>query len=543
MEGSPAAWKNLPILEDINSDPTSDESFRFVESLLTQCNEKHDLCKRSSPLLPKRVLDVEYSTNFINLVETGPKSTDKYVAFSYCWGPNPNFTTTISSLRERKLGIEISSLPKALGDAVRWTRKLCIRFIWIDALCIIQDSKDDWEVESAKMASIYAQAYVTLCGASSPACDLPFLVEREKSSITVECLDDHGKPTVVKARRLPRTGLHDWSGGVPDVWDMRCWTMQEKILSTRMVSCSGEEIQWSCKTMNACECGRGVPSNSRYSKSISQLNNETDAYLFWHGQVVEYTTRRLTCAPDKLPAISGIASVLHRLTNSSYLAGLWVKNLVNDLCWERVDVEEVEKRRPSWVTPSLYRAPSFSWASVDGAVFYNEDCFSDDWTGHATVLDTSIKISGSDKFGQVDYASIKVRAHVVSATLSSRRDTDCSPFPYYRLLDVDRQEHEFLADVRLQKYALNVGVDSARRAITELDLDFEDVPVELLSLGHLLYRDEQEAWNVQYCLVLAPSPNEPTTFERLGLVSFSREGSWDWLTYLANSEHRSITLV
>ncbi|KAF8851777.1 HET-domain-containing protein [Acephala macrosclerotiorum] len=543
-KGFPLAWQNLPILKDINPDPASDESFDLVKSLLVNCNEKHDLCKRSSPFLPKRVLDVEHSPNVIKLVETEPNSMEPYVALSYCWGPNPNFTTTLSSLDERKFGIEILSLPKALRDAVTWTRRLGVRYLWIDALCIIQDSKEDWEIESAKMASIYEQAYVTVCGASSPACDQPFLVKRDRSSLTVECLNDNGQPTIVKARKLPRTGLHDWSGGLPDVWDMRSWTMQEKILSTRLVSYSGEEIQWICKTMNACECERGVPSNStRYLKSIFQLDNARDAYLFWHGQVVEYTRRRLTCAPDKLPAISGIASVLHRVTGSEYIAGVWTRNLVNDLCWERVDVGEAERRRPSWVIPPSYRAPSFSWASVDGAVFYNEDCLSPDWTGHAIILDISIRLSGKDRFGQVDDASINLRGPIFSATLSSRQDILIDSLPYYDLFDPVGEKHEFLADVQLQQCTSEENVHLIRRAATETGRRFESATVCVLSLGHLIYRDEEETWYVQYCLVLGVSSNEPITYERLGLISFLREDSWDWKKYLGETEYRNITIV
>ncbi|CZR66357.1 uncharacterized protein PAC_16258 [Phialocephala subalpina] len=541
--GASVAWQHLPILGDIEPCPASDKSFAFVEDLLNNCNENHVLCKRASPFLPKRVLDVDHSPSVIKLVETKPNSTDPYVALSYCWGPNPNFTTTLSSLDERMSGIELSSLPKALRDAVTWTRRLGIRYIWIDALCIIQDSATDWEVESMKMASIYEQAYVTVCAASSPACSEPFLFEREKSCLTIECLDDSGQPTIVNARKLPRTGLHDWSGSIPDVWDMRSWTMQEKILSTRLVSYSGEEIQWICKTVDACECKRGVPSNSTYLKSIFQLDGPRDAYLFWHGQAVEYTRRQLTCAPDKLPAISGIASVLHPVTGSKYLAGLWVDNLVNDLCWERVDVGEVEKRRPSWVIPSSYRAPSFSWASVDGAVFYNEDCLSQDWTGHAAVLDTSIKLSGNNKFGQVEYASIRMRGPFSSATLSSRHDVPDNSFPYYDLFDPDGEKHEFLADVLLQLSTCEGGVSSIGRATSKLDHLLEKAPVRVLSLGHIWYEDEKETWYVQYCLVVGQSSTEPTSYERLGLISFYHEDYWDWKAYLGEAGYEDIKLV
>jgi hypothetical protein len=126
-----------------------------------------------------------------------------------------------------------------------------------DALCIIQDCAVDWEIESAKMATIYEQSHLTIAASSSPSCDNSFLVDRDNSlakPIVIDCLDDSGQPTIVKARLIPRTGIHDLSEIHRDPWDMHAWTLQENLLSTRLISYSGDEIQWSCKTLTTCEC-------------------------------------------------------------------------------------------------------------------------------------------------------------------------------------------------------------------------------------------------------------------------------------------------
>ena len=81
---------------------------------------------------------------------------------------------------------------------------------------------------------------------------------------------------------------------------------------------------------------------------------------------MEYSKRLLTYQYDKLPALAGIASKIGALTGSEYIAGLWKKNLFKDMLWERHLFEGVK-----WEATSVWRAPSFSWASVQGNVLYN----------------------------------------------------------------------------------------------------------------------------------------------------------------------------
>lgn len=59
-------------------------------------------------------------------------------------------------------GIGFESLPALFQDAIVTTQKLGIQYLWIDSLCIIQDSEDDWQAESAKMGSVYRNAKVTI---------------------------------------------------------------------------------------------------------------------------------------------------------------------------------------------------------------------------------------------------------------------------------------------------------------------------------------------------------------------------------------------
>jgi hypothetical protein len=119
-------------------------------------------------MLPTRVIDVGIASS------ESPKPyllcsdglEGRYVALSHCWGTpsasNPGFKTETHNYAMMQAGIVFESMPPLFRDAVVTTWKLGIHYLWIDSICIIQDSKDDWEAESAKMGLVYRNAYVTI---------------------------------------------------------------------------------------------------------------------------------------------------------------------------------------------------------------------------------------------------------------------------------------------------------------------------------------------------------------------------------------------
>ena len=85
-----------------------------------------------------------------------------YIALSHCWGKAPIVRTTKDTLSRRRQGIDTSLLPPAFQDAILIARRLEVRYLWIDSLCIIQDDELDWQTESAKMSTIYQNALLTI---------------------------------------------------------------------------------------------------------------------------------------------------------------------------------------------------------------------------------------------------------------------------------------------------------------------------------------------------------------------------------------------
>jgi hypothetical protein len=141
---------------------------------LEDCSTEHVGCSfGGQEQLPTRVIDVGLSSPG----RPKPKLwlphgvAARYAALSHCWGPpsasNPGFKTESHNYDKVQAGIAFESLPALFQDAVVATRNLGIQYLWIDSICIIQDSKEDWEAESAKMGSIYRNAHVTIVASVS----------------------------------------------------------------------------------------------------------------------------------------------------------------------------------------------------------------------------------------------------------------------------------------------------------------------------------------------------------------------------------------
>jgi len=115
--------------------------------------------------LPFRVIDVgegeDYSSHpFLRI--SNSRSVGVYTTLSWCWGSTKPLTTTKGTLKARTEKMPMNSLPKTFQDAVVITRSLGIQYLWIDALCIIQDCEEDWKIQSSEMARIYKNSFLTI---------------------------------------------------------------------------------------------------------------------------------------------------------------------------------------------------------------------------------------------------------------------------------------------------------------------------------------------------------------------------------------------
>jgi hypothetical protein len=344
----------------------------------------------------------------------------EYVALSYCWGASPSFKTTRKNIDQLKQGFKLSDIPKTLQDAVKVARQLGAGYIWIDAICIIQNDAADWEKESGMMDDVYNNAYVTIAALSAASVADGFLhLRRDPLQITRSWSDEHGATTVLVAQEKIRTGLHastlrnNWEPtlgtqeGDFDPVQSRGWCFQEEILSRRFVASSRQEMQWSCRATSCCQCG--LLDHDGNTGALCQAPSiQNDPFGFWAEMLQFYTQRSLTFPKDRLPAISGLARAVQRSTSADYVAGIWLQDLKRNLNWMPQD--------DIMPCPSTYRAPSFSWASIDSPIFMGRAA--DPHPDIFSVVSWDVEPKLQDPLGEIKYASLTVDGFVHTATIT-----------------------------------------------------------------------------------------------------------------------------
>ena len=106
------------------------------------------------------------------------------MTLSHCWGQTASLVLRKDNFRKFMADISISELPIMYADAIQVTRELGIQYIWVDSLCIIQDSKEDWRHESAQMHQVYSNSYCTIAGAISKNSDEGLFFDRAVSAVS-----------------------------------------------------------------------------------------------------------------------------------------------------------------------------------------------------------------------------------------------------------------------------------------------------------------------------------------------------------------------
>lgn len=196
---------------------------------------------------------------------------------------------------------------------------LGIQYIWVDALCIIQDDGQDWEKESRKMATVYSEARVTIIAASSTSCHSGFLDVDLRGIVLDTPLQTSGSSARMVGRLTSNSGFHKDEFTPPnslvqDPIDNRGWTLQEQVLSTRYIRFTQTDVQWECRSEITCLCAQRPRSPTWLRAGPKQ----------WNDIPGNFNHRKFTLASEKLRALSGLAKASQRATlGDVYLAGMW----------------------------------------------------------------------------------------------------------------------------------------------------------------------------------------------------------------------------
>jgi hypothetical protein len=228
----------------IQDDPICDFNISKILGWAKNCEQNHRACNGSSPrssggtVAPWRLIDVGLPGQpDVRLIGTDDQQL-KYVALSYCWGKNQTgYMTTTETIGQMMQGVPLALLSQTIQDAVMVVRRLGIRYLWADALCIVQGQNQnaDWMDEIQRMGHIYSNAYLTIGATSASAASQGFLAHRIRSGVPIDFrVSKNGR---CEGRVFFRGCSEIISSFREDVEDspllQRAWVKQERILSRR----------------------------------------------------------------------------------------------------------------------------------------------------------------------------------------------------------------------------------------------------------------------------------------------------------------------
>lgn len=433
--------KRLPII-----DTASERSVEWAKRQINKCLTKHEQCTEwRGSFLPSRLIHIPSNAEDGVVLRSRHdiKPGAKYAALSHCWGESehwPQCLTTLDTLRDRMEHIAWSTIPQTFRQAILFTRRLGLEYIWIDSVCIIQRDEKDWEAESVLMQSVYSNAYVTITALAShnsheglfhpqqegaPSCLLTTRWRDSKQYLFVESMFLRSNVVSSLANCLDSPGSNNSHETAEYPLLERAWTFQERLVSPRTLMFGRGQLFLECCSGRIAE---SYPhrSDEEYeavfngdihgSKVIRQIfadavaNSVEDATTLWRDLVRFYSFMKITKLTDRLPAISAVAKQLQMARpTDEYICGVWRKSLHEDLLWANGRNPLDNSLYPT-VTYEPYVAPSWSWAS------YPEPITFDKWhkCSEIHLVENNVEAEYGDTCGRVLPGShILVRGRVM----------------------------------------------------------------------------------------------------------------------------------
>jgi len=345
---SPPRWVEGRRFED---DPDGfAASMGLAAAWLHECKLKHKICQPYTdepPFLPTRVIYIDSDESIAPRLFETRSTRGFYATLSYCWGETQKLELKKASYEAFQKTLPVILLARTIQDAIKVTRGLGLKYLWVDALCIIQDSDDeDKPKQLSVMGTIYRNSIITIAAGVGNHADAGIFSNRNARTFrpcAVYKLDNsNGEPYHVYAE-LPRMDLHRTP------LDSRGWIFQEDVLATRTLKFCKEGLFWSCVTCCASEAtpvGNGHPPG-RFDYRlrswihfpewnppwVDALDPRRRYFEDWYEAISHYTSRRIKYESDKLPALAGLATWMSRLRECEYVAGLWKEDLEFGLLW------------------------------------------------------------------------------------------------------------------------------------------------------------------------------------------------------------------
>lgn len=382
----------------------------------------HPECAPSTSELPRRLVKFGSEKSELRLIDTTEETTKNisYATLSYSWGLSRPFTTTQSNISTFLESIPAESLPKTFHDAIETTWELGLRYIWIDSLCIIQDDLDDWRREASRMKDVYAGSSVTISASdakdSTQGCFVDFgldLWENDGKGVVPMTVTIHGKPLEIRVhqgdirRRTLDSNL-----------STRGWTLQEQILSHRVIHCMRPEIHWNCHRKYHTESQftfDGARFRPFLSKFLPSHATAAEMQRLWIEWMTDYSNRDLTVTKDRLGALAGMVQHFGEITGFKHLLACWQETLIDDLLWIRcgavanptIPLPQVPSW--SWLTRTGEVSFKFWFRAMGGCKYFLHE--------HVKIVESSVDCTGEPMISDISSTNLVVEGPVMQMRL------------------------------------------------------------------------------------------------------------------------------
>lgn len=372
-----------PLQSKVNSADAYSQVFQW----LAACKEHLECGGVSlSANLPSRVIEVAPADSLgVPRLRSTTGLKGPYLALSYCWGSKQSYILTTKNIEVLMRELNLEFLPRTILDAIEITKTLGFEYLWVDALCIMQDSagvaeRHDMNQELTTMDQVYKNAVMTIVAACVPSVEHGFLKDRPGSGRSCFDIPCRLGPEHFFVAHVQEHMMYDDKS---EPINTRAWTFQEQLLSPRLLIYASHTLQWQCRTLT-CNLGASYhapnPSAAPRLPLVQTLlldrperepKNHQHSPDFphpilqhWLRIVTEYSLRKSSLSSDKLSALSALALSYSPIFGPEYFAGIWATSAVQQLCWCAPDI------RLFFTRPPRYRAPSWSWAALDGRVYF-----------------------------------------------------------------------------------------------------------------------------------------------------------------------------
>lgn len=509
----------------------SERTYQYIHNCLLACRN-HIGCKRATSSLPTRVVDVGLSDGSSVLIYESGGAFGPYLALSHCWGGNIISRTEKGNSQNRQQSFKISSLARNFQDAIHITRKLGVRYLWIDALCIIQDDDEDWMREAASMYEIYNNALLVLSASNSRHSETGMLFQRSACVSKNFSLNAQGFEDL----QLMHSPSYKKSFDEDAALNKRCWALQERVAAVAVVHIGFGALLWECRTLSQWEDEspkRSHPILKSMDPHLSLIGHtlENKNIDLWCTIVSIYTSRHLTFRCDKFSAIAGIAKMFEDqgLMRGRYLSGLWESSIYAHLLWYA---------RKSASKRAFDLSPSWSWASVDCPVGWfprtmpdfelinEESCFLETEGTH---------VDETNKAAYRQQGRIALNGAVAVARLDDLRRAFCRDirFPWWithhpRFLD---NRSEIASDDHYSRWVIFDGPSYSEFSVLRL--------CSLRFLSGTVKTEEDHSISYYLLLEQMPRNREPCDqFRRIGIMQVPRR----WVLQ-SRSITKTITII